>query len=134
MLKKHDFSWINAARGSINHDGPTMLQILIQGINPTTRVGVSDFKKAIQNCKLSMFNNNVKDMLDDMDSNYQKIIEHNHTHDDYTMHLFDTLLTSKNKVFCSMVQGKKNDWEIGRDVNNNELINECVTHFNNMLK
>ena len=66
-----------------------MLQIIIQGINLTIHVSVSDFKKSIQNCKLPMFDNNVKDMLDDMNANYQEIIAHNHTHDDYIMHLFD---------------------------------------------
>ena len=113
MIKKRDFSWTNPTTGAIELDGPTMLQIIIQGINPTTRIGVSDFKKSIQNCKLSMFNNNVKDMLDDMDANYQDIIAHSHTHDDYTMHLFDALITSKNEIFRSMVQHKKDDWELG---------------------
>ena len=133
-IKKREFSWTNPTTGAIELDGPTMLQIIIQGINPTTRVGVSDFKKSIQNCKLSMFDNNVKDMLDDMDANYQEIIAHSHTHDDYTMHLFDTLLTFKNEVFRSMVQRKKDDWELGGDIDPNALIDESVIKFNNMKK
>ena len=81
-----------------------------------------------------MFANNVKDMLDDMDSNYQEIVAHNHSHDDYTIHLFDALHTSKNEAFRSMVQRKKNDWELGGELNDHELIDECVTKFNNMQK
>jgi len=57
-----------------------------------------------------------------------------HTHDDYTMRLFDALLTSKNAVFRSMVQSKKDDWELGGKVNNSKLIDECVTKYNNMKK
>ena len=50
------------------------------------------------------------------------------------MHLFDALLTSKNEVFRSMVQRKKNDWELGGDIDPNALIDESVTKFNNMKK
>jgi len=131
MLKKKDFCWTNPTTGSIDHDEPTMLQIIINGINPTTRVGVSDFKKAVQNAKLSTSSNNVKDMLDDMTSNYQEIIAQQNTHGGYTMHLFDALLTSKNEVFRSMVQRKKDDWELGGEVYNSKLIDECVTKYNN---
>jgi len=134
MLKKKDFCWTNPTTGSIDHDEPTMLQIIINGINPTTRVGVSDFKKAVQNAKLSTSSNNVKDMLDDMTSNYQEIIAQQNTHGGYTMHLFDALLTSKNEVFRSMVQRKKDDWELGGEVYNSKLIDECVTKYNNMQK
>ena len=71
VLKKHNFAWTNAATESISHDAPTMLQILIQRINPTICVRVSDFNKVIQNCKLSIFCNNIKDMLDGIYSDYQ---------------------------------------------------------------
>ena len=50
------------------------------------------------------------------------------------MRLFDNLLASKNKFVRSIVQRKKNDWELGRDVNDNDLINECVIKFKNILK
>ena len=43
MIKKRAFSWTNQTTGAIELDVPLMLQIIIQGINPTTRVGVSNF-------------------------------------------------------------------------------------------
>ena len=42
-----------------------------------------------------MFDNDIKDMLDDIEITYQKTLEHNHTHSHYIVHLFDSLLTSK---------------------------------------
>jgi len=36
VFKKHEFAWENETSSSIDHDGPTMLQILIQEINPTS--------------------------------------------------------------------------------------------------
>lgn len=79
-----------------------------------------------------MFDNNVNDILDDMDVHYQEIVAHNHTHDDYTMHSFDAVLTSKNEVFWSMVQRKKDNWELGGDIDPNAIIDKSVTKFNNI--
>ena len=88
-------------------DGPTMLQILVQSINPTTRVDVSNYKLAIQNSKILDHAGNMKEMLEDMDTNFQHIIRQKHTHDDYGMHLFTSMLTSKNEEFNSMIQRLK---------------------------
>ena len=40
--KKREFTWNDSLTGIKDLDGPTMLQIIIQCINPTTRIGVSD--------------------------------------------------------------------------------------------
>ena len=52
--------------------GPTRLQILVQGVNPTICVGVSNYKLSIQNPKLLDFSRNIKDMVHDMELNYQQ--------------------------------------------------------------
>ena len=80
-----------------------MLHILVQSITPTTRVGVSNYKLVIQNSKLSDHTRNMKEMLDNMESNYHRILEQKHTHDDYVMHLFTSMLTSKNEEFNSTI-------------------------------
>lgn len=108
MIKKRDFSWTDLTTGSIKLDGPTMLQIIIQGISPTTRDGVSDFKKSIQNFKLSMFDNSVKDILDDMYANYQEIIVHSHTHTTTTPCIYlMTFLPQRMKCFVSWSNARK---------------------------
>ena len=81
-----------------------------------------------------MFDNNFKDMINNIDANYQETVSHSHTHNDYTMHLSDALLTSKNEVFWSTVQRKKDNWEIGSDIDPNALIDESITKLNNMKK
>ena len=45
--KNKYFTWTNAATGIDELDGSTMLQLVVQSINPTTRVGVSDLKREI---------------------------------------------------------------------------------------
>ena len=131
--KKREFTWTDPATGIEELDGPTMLQIIIQGINPTTRVGVSDYKMEIQNATLPKHNNNVQDMLDYMEMNYEHILRHNFTHPDYVMHLFNALLTSKNDIFRSMIQREKDKWELGEDVLPDSLVDKATTKYNNMV-
>ena len=52
-------------------------------------------------------------MVDFMDANYEEILAHNFTHPDYTMHLFNALLTSKSDIFRFMIQRLEDAWEIG---------------------
>ena len=125
--------WTHQTTGPVKLDSPTMIQIIIQGIDPTNYVGVSESKKNTQNSKLSMIGNR-KDTIAGMDANYQVILAYNHTNDDYTTHLFDAILTSNNEVFWYIVQRKEKNWEFGEDVNPNKLIDESVAKFNNTTK
>ena len=66
-----------------------MLQLIVRSINPTTRVSVSTYKIEIQTATLQEVGNNVQEMVDFMDANYEEIVAHNFMHPDYTMHLFN---------------------------------------------
>ena len=48
LLKKRDFS-LTGDNGSFTMDVPTVLQMLVQGFNPTARVGISNYKLNIKN-------------------------------------------------------------------------------------
>ena len=62
-----------------------------------------------------------------MEVNYEDIVSHNFTHPDYTMHLLNDLLTSKNDIFRSMIQRLKDRWEIGENVEPDILIEATLT-------
>ena len=81
-----------------------MLQLIVNDINPTTCVGVSNFKMELHSVTLQKHNNKVQEMIDFMETNYEEIAAHDLTHPDYTMYLFNPLLTSKNVIFPSMIQ------------------------------
>ena len=51
--------WTNPVTGAHEFDEPTMLQLIIHSTNPTTRVGVSNYKMDIKNETLHTFSNNV---------------------------------------------------------------------------
>lgn len=133
LLQKKDFSWMEED-GEYVFDGPTMLIHLLKKINPSTRVGISDLSLQIQEARMNKFNNNVVMMLDHMNNNYQQIEAMNEQHPNYIMHLFHALLSAKNEIFVNYVQTIKDNWETGKDVSADELINEAKTKYNNMVK
>ena len=49
-----------------------MLWLIVSSINPTTHLGVSTFKMKIQTATLQKFSNNVQEMLDFMEANYEE--------------------------------------------------------------
>ena len=62
ILKK--CMWTNSVTGVQEFDGPTMLQLIVSSINPTTCVDVSTHKIEIQTATLQKFGNNVQEMVD----------------------------------------------------------------------
>lgn len=130
---KKDFSWLDGTTGEYNYDGPTILHILMASVNPNTRVGVSGLKEKIRMAKMGAFNHNVKDMLTDIASNYNLIVEQGFSHDDIIMDTFNALLTSKNMEFTTYIQRHKDEWEEGKSYTLDAISIDAVNKFNNMV-
>ena len=64
LLAQKIFIYTVPITGAQEFDGPTMLLLIVNSINPTTRVGASNYKKEIQNATLKKFSNNVQEMVD----------------------------------------------------------------------
>lgn len=133
LQRKDEFSWLND-RGNYDHDGPTMLKILLSVVNPTTRVGVRDLRHEIRNATLAKFSHNVKLMLENMNGNYLQIIRKGQNHDNFEDDLFDALLTTKNLVFKNFIQRLQDEWESGKDFLPSELMETAIQKYNNMLQ
>ena len=78
--------WTNPVTGAQEFDGPMTIQLIVSSINPTTRVDFLSYKMEIQTTTLQKFDNNVQEMVDFMEANYEEIVAHNFTHPDYSMH------------------------------------------------
>ena len=131
--KRKLFTWTSTA-GNAGYDGPTMLHILIAGVNPSTRVGVSDLKSIIRSTKLVQFQYNVVEMCDSIITNYEMIEERGGRHEDIVLDLFDALLSGKNDIFNRFVERSRDDWEIGSDITHDSLVSMSITKYNNMAK
>ena len=81
-IHQKEYEW-SEARSLISNYGPTMIYILFKSINPNTRIGISTLKYEIKKANLSKFVNNLKDLLDEISSNYTIIIYHRELHEDF---------------------------------------------------
>ena len=66
---KHTWS----GHGDEEMDGPTILWILMQTCNPSTRVGVSELKEELRSANSAKFGHDIQKLTDFMSSKYRKI-------------------------------------------------------------
>ena len=131
-LKEKLYLWEDV-NGTKFYDGPTMLQLCIEKVNPSTRVGVSKLKEVLRSVKASSYDYNVGDLTDKMDATYREIVQRGSTHDDYVMDLFNVLLSNKNTIFTDFIQREKDKWDTGAVIDPDVLITEAVTKYDNMV-
>ena len=60
-----------------------MIYLLFKSINPDKSIGVSNLKDEIEKSTIAKFGNNIKDLLDEMSSNYSINIDTVERHEDY---------------------------------------------------
>ena len=76
-----------------------MLYLLFKIINPDTSISVSNLKDEIDKANLTKFENNVKDLLYNMSTNYSITVDKVERHEDYVWHTFSDLFTGSNSTF-----------------------------------
>ena len=110
LLEKKHFEWAGANEDQ-KWDGLVTLWLIWKKINPTTQVGISNLKDAIEQATLQKSSNNVFKMLNRMQQNFEDIKDRGSTHDDYLCHIFRALMTSTNMLFRDFIQQEKDKWE-----------------------
>jgi hypothetical protein len=133
LSKSNLWEWTND-EGETFYDGVTMLQIIMEKVKPSTRVGVEDLKDLLSECRLANYNHDVGKMLDQMETTYNEILRSNSTHQDYLRDVFRALLSGKNDIFTQYIQREKDDWETGKSVDVDDLMKEAIAKYNNMVK
>ena len=111
----------------------TILWILLQTCNPSTRVGVAELKEDLRKATSAKFKHDVKTLTDDMCSKLRKIREKGQRHDDFHHDLFKALETVPNTDFNPHVREEKRKWVIGGTKTADPLILEVVTIYNNAI-
>ena len=87
-----------------------MLYIQFKIINPATRIVASNLKEEIKKASLAKFINNVKDLSDEMSSNYTINIDKREHHEGYVHHFFRALLSQPNSTFNGFIEIKRMIW------------------------
>ena len=93
-----------------------MIYLLLKSINPDKSIGVSNLKDEIDKVTLSKFVNNIKDLLDDMSSNYSINVDTGERHEDYVRRIFRDLLTGTDSTFGCSIERAKDYWETVREI------------------
>jgi len=130
--QSEQYTWANDEKEEM--DGPTMLWLLLQACNPSTRVGVSELKTDIRNANSAKFEHDVKKLTDYLSSKNREIEEKGQTHQDYHLDLFNALQTVPNPDFSSFItRDERQAWEIGGEKTPNQLVAEALTIYNNAV-
>ena len=74
-------------------------------------------------------------MFNGVEHAYDTIISNKGMHDDYVMHIFKSLMSTKNSIFRDYIQDFKNRWEDDDEIiTSNYLISKAKAKFANMVK
>ena len=100
-----------------------------------TRIYLQSHKDIISKAKLAGYGNDVNSMLNAKEKSFDTIIDNNGTHDDFMIHLFNSLLSSKSRIFCDYIQGFKNRWEEDDDeITSAFFIGKAKSKYANLKK
>ena len=81
---------------------------------------------------MNKYNHNVVKMLDEIEEAYDTIVCQGGSHDDYTRHILDALLSTKNEEFRSYILRKKDDFDEGKTIDAESLLAGARKKFVNM--
>ena len=104
MLHQEKFTFTSAT-GVKRYDGPTMLKVALEEIDPTSSVNIEMHRQAIEGAKLHDFKNNVVEILKAIKKHHQAIVSNNHKYDGdtYRCHLLSALLAGANATFNTKI-------------------------------
>ena len=131
-LHRGKYEWADAGV-LIRNYGPTMLYLLLKTSNLDTRIGVSNLKYETNKEIQDKFSNNIKDLLDDISSNYSIIIDKGEHHKDYVWHILRDILSGKISTPNYFIEMTKDDWDTGTELTAGELINDATEKYNNTV-
>ena len=111
MLEKKKFTFTVAATGVETYDGPCMLKVLLEEIDPTSSVNIELHRTAIEEAKLHSYDNNVTEMIKDIEKHHQAIVENGASYEPatYRRHILAALLSGPNEVFNTHFKAIKSD-------------------------
>ena len=87
-----------------------MIYLLFKSINLYISINVSNLKYEIEKTTLANFGNNVKELLDDMFSNYSIVIDKVERHEDCIGHIFRDILSGPNSTLNHSIESTKENW------------------------
>ncbi len=113
MQRKEEFSFLDSNTGELHCDGPVMLKIILEKIDPDTLVGMETLRIKLEMSKLSDFENDVDKLLTFMEGIHKTLCENGHDPESYRRYVINALLSGSNSVFNSYIQRINDDVQAG---------------------
>ena len=95
MTMKDCFSWTDA-NGDMYYNGVMILFLVMDIVNPTTKVGVQNLRNKIEKGNSALFRHDISEMLKYIKSQYYLIMEIGETHYNLLINTFDAILSALN--------------------------------------
>ena len=110
MLQQHKFAFMDIT-GMKSYDGPTLLKVLLEEIDPTSSVNVELHRQAIEGAKLQEHKGNFIEMCKSIERHFQAIVENGHAYDaeTYRRHILYALLSGPNADLNTRMKSIKSD-------------------------
>ena len=120
MLQKHKFAFTEIT-GMKSYDGPIMLKVFLEEIDPTSSFNVELHRQAIVGAKLQEHKGNVIEMCKSIDRQFQAMVKNGHAYDaeTYRRQILDALLSGPNADFNTRMKSIKIDVDAGYGYNAN---------------
>ena len=137
MLKNNMFTFQDDTTGKKMIDGPCLLKLLFDRIDPNVVVGVEVLYQKLEATKLHPYQNDVDAMLKDMKEFYSKIIKNKSTCKSIRRYMLNALLSRPNPKFNAFIEQIKDVIDSGIGLNNHMLHDDLATaaraKYNNMV-
>ena len=133
-LKKRLFQYKHLTKKTIEEDGPLMLKLVYDRINPSTRVGVRNLISKLFKFNLKDYDQDVPKMADEFEATYNLILEKEDETVKPEAPFFDALLTSTNEDFNTGIKAKLTKWESGEKITFDDIKADAIVKYNNICE
>ena len=132
-LKVHkDENEFKDSKGAIECDGPVMLRVLLEDIEPAVRVGAQDLIDKLETMSLEDHDNNLKAFLIDYQDTYKEILLKEEDYKNVVPLLLDHLLLHPDEEFRTAMQKKRDKHDEGKVYTMKEIVRLATSKFNNI--
>ena len=104
MLKNNIFTFQDYTTGKKIIDGPCLLKLLFDRINPNVVVGVKVLRQKLRGTKRHPYQNDANAILTDMEEYYSKIINNKSTCKSIRRYMLNALLSVPNPKFNAFIE------------------------------
>ena len=111
--KKDQITFTCPSTGSKKIDGPCLLYLLFDRVDPSLVVSMESLREQIETAKLHTFKNNVDELLAYTEERYEKILDNIATCESILRYTFKALLSGPCLIFNTFVKAVKGDVDSG---------------------